>query len=66
MALHQDRGNPYRLHQEVRLSELPAAQQLCLALALVAGTVAIVIAGLTTVGTDARGVVFAKAKSAPA
>jgi MFS transporter, SHS family, lactate transporter len=37
-----------------------------LALAIVAGTVAIVIAVLTAVGTEAKGVVFAKAKPAPA
>ena len=37
-----------------------------LALALVAGTVAIVIAGLTAAGTEAKGVVFAKAEVAAA
>jgi len=37
-----------------------------LALAIVAGTVAIVIAGLTAAGTEAKGVVFAKAKPAAA
>src|ERR1700734_3820679 len=37
-----------------------------LALALVAGSVAIIIAVLTAVGTEAKGVVFAKAKAAPA
>jgi MFS transporter, SHS family, lactate transporter len=36
------------------------------ALAAVAGTVAIVIAVLTAVGTEAKGIVFAKAKAAPA
>src|ERR1700691_944106 len=34
-----------------------------LALAVVAGSVAIVIAGLTAVGTEAKGIVFAKAKA---
>src|SRR6201999_3402890 len=37
-----------------------------LALAIVAGTVAIVIAVLTAAGTEAKGVVFTKAKPAPA
>jgi SHS family lactate transporter-like MFS transporter len=37
-----------------------------LALALVAGTVAIVIAGLTAAGTEAKGIAFAEAKSAAA
>jgi MFS transporter, SHS family, lactate transporter len=37
-----------------------------LALAIVAGTVAIVIAALTAVGTEAKGVVFTKAKPAAA
>jgi SHS family lactate transporter-like MFS transporter len=37
-----------------------------LALAIVAGTVAIIIAGLTAAGTEAKGVVFAKAKPASA
>jgi len=37
-----------------------------LALAIVAGTVAIVIAVLTAVGTEAKGVVFTKAKAAAA
>jgi SHS family lactate transporter-like MFS transporter len=37
-----------------------------LALAIVAGTVAIVIAGLTAAGTEAKGVVFTKAKPAAA
>ena len=37
-----------------------------LALAIVAGTVAIIIAGLTAAGTEAKGVVFAKAKPAAA
>jgi SHS family lactate transporter-like MFS transporter len=37
-----------------------------IALAAVAGTVAIVIAVLTAVGTEAKGVVFAKAKAAAA
>jgi SHS family lactate transporter-like MFS transporter len=37
-----------------------------LALAIVAGTVAIIIAGLTAAGTEAKGIVFAKAKSDPA
>jgi MFS transporter, SHS family, lactate transporter len=37
-----------------------------LALAIVAGTVAIVIAVLTAVGTEAKGVEFSKAKPAPA
>jgi MFS transporter, SHS family, lactate transporter len=37
-----------------------------LALAIVAGTVAIVIAVLTAAGTEAKGVVFIKAKPAPA
>jgi len=37
-----------------------------IALAAVAGTVAIVIAVLTAVGTEAKGVVFAKAKVAVA
>jgi SHS family lactate transporter-like MFS transporter len=37
-----------------------------LALAIVAGTVAIIIAGLTAAGTEAKGVVFAKAKLAAA
>ena len=37
-----------------------------LALAVVAGTVAIIIAGLTAAGTEAKGVVFAKAKPATA
>ncbi|HEY3795028.1 MAG TPA: MFS transporter [Bradyrhizobium sp.] len=37
-----------------------------LALAIVAGTVAIIIAGLTAVGTEAKGVVFAKAEPAVA
>jgi SHS family lactate transporter-like MFS transporter len=37
-----------------------------LALAIVVGTVAIVIAGLTAVGTEAKGVEFAKAKQEPA
>ncbi len=37
-----------------------------LALAAVAGSVAIVIAVLTAVGTEAKGIVFAKAKAAPA
>jgi MFS transporter, SHS family, lactate transporter len=36
-----------------------------LALAAVAGTVAIIIAVLTAVGTEAKGVVFTKAKAAP-
>jgi len=36
-----------------------------LALAIVAGTVAIVIAALTAMGTEAKGVVFAKAATAP-
>jgi MFS transporter, SHS family, lactate transporter len=36
-----------------------------LALAVVAGSVAIIIAGLTAVGTEAKGVVFAKAKTLP-
>ena len=35
-------------------------------LAVVAATVAIIIAGLTAVGTEAKGVVFAKAKVAAA
>ena len=34
-----------------------------LALAVVAASVAIVIAGLTAVGTEAKGIVFAKAKA---
>jgi SHS family lactate transporter-like MFS transporter len=37
-----------------------------LALALVAGTVAIIIAGLTAVGTEAKGVAFTKAKTVAA
>jgi len=37
-----------------------------LALAIVIGTTAIVIAGLTAVGTEAKGVVFAKAATEPA
>jgi SHS family lactate transporter-like MFS transporter len=37
-----------------------------LALAIVAGTVAIIIAGLTAAGTEAKGVVFAKAEPAVA
>jgi SHS family lactate transporter-like MFS transporter len=37
-----------------------------LALALVAGTVAIIIAGLTAAGTEAKGIAFAEAKSAAA
>ena len=37
-----------------------------LALAIVAGTVAIVIALLTSVGTEAKGVAFSKAKTAEA
>ncbi|MEO6843382.1 MAG: MFS transporter [Bradyrhizobium sp.] len=37
-----------------------------LALAIVAGTVAIIIVGLTAAGTEAKGVVFAKAKPAAA
>jgi SHS family lactate transporter-like MFS transporter len=37
-----------------------------LALALVAGSVAIIIAGLTAVGTEAKGVVFTKAKAVAA
>jgi SHS family lactate transporter-like MFS transporter len=37
-----------------------------LALAIVAGTVAIIIAGLTAAGTEAKGVVFTKAEPAPA
>jgi SHS family lactate transporter-like MFS transporter len=37
-----------------------------LALALVAGTVAIVIAGLTAAGTESKGIAFAEAKSAAA
>ena len=37
-----------------------------LALALVAGTVAVVIAVLAGVGTEAKGVAFAKARAAPA
>jgi len=37
-----------------------------LALAIVAGTVAIVIAVLTAAGTEAKGIVFTKAKPAPA
>jgi SHS family lactate transporter-like MFS transporter len=36
-----------------------------LALAIVAATVAIIIAGLTAAGTEAKGVVFAKAEPAP-
>src|ERR1700723_1354728 len=36
------------------------------ALAIVAGSVAVVIAVLTAVGTEAKGIVFAKAKAAPA
>jgi SHS family lactate transporter-like MFS transporter len=35
-----------------------------LALAIVVGTVAIIIAGLTAVGTEAKGVVFGKAAPA--
>jgi MFS transporter, SHS family, lactate transporter len=35
-----------------------------LALALVAGSVAIIIAALTAVGTEARGIAFARAKAA--
>ncbi len=37
-----------------------------LALAVVAGSVALVIAVLTAVGTEAKGIVFTKAKAAPA
>jgi MFS transporter, SHS family, lactate transporter len=37
-----------------------------LALAIVVGTVAIIIAGLTAVGTEAKGVVFGKAAAEPA
>jgi MFS transporter, SHS family, lactate transporter len=37
-----------------------------LALAIVVGTVAIIIAGLTAVGTEAKGVVFGKAEAAAA
>ena len=37
-----------------------------LALAMVAGSVAVIIAVLTAVGTEAKGVVFAKAKAAVA
>jgi len=37
-----------------------------LALAVVAGSVAVVIAVLTSVGTEAKGIVFTKAKAAPA
>ena len=37
-----------------------------LALAVVAGSVAIIIVVLTAVGTEAKGVVFTKAKVAPA
>jgi MFS transporter, SHS family, lactate transporter len=37
-----------------------------LALAVVAGTVAVIIAALTAVGTEAKGIVFAKAKAAVA
>jgi MFS transporter, SHS family, lactate transporter len=36
-----------------------------LALAVVAGTVAVVIAVLTAVGTEAKGIAFAKVKTAP-
>src|ERR1700742_5007992 len=37
-----------------------------LALAVVAGSVAVIIAALTAVGTEAKGIVFAKAKPVPA